>query len=172
MSNAFYITFWSVLLALIILGFIYSFYAHESIGSFEGDDTSRTLEAQEFLLWSLILQGIAIAFVALVIIYGIIFDWGGIYNNPPIAMIIYVFFFVWVLCSTILLFVAFERIGASIDILASKALRDAKNDIGVTLASSATVLVLLIIGYIGYVYRYVAARDKWSVMCLMDRHKT
>lgn len=155
MSNAFYVTFWVAIVILLIMAFVYTYFARTSIENYENaENTSRTLEALDYLLWTLILQGIAIALGLVLLVYGIVFGWRDIYDNSGIVFLLYVFFFVWFLLALILLVLSYERIGASVDILASKDLRNSKSDMGVAIASTMAILILLLIGYFGYIYRH------------------
>lgn len=155
MHYAFYITFWSVIILLLILAFIYTYFAYVTIGEFERtDSTQRTLEARDYLLWTLILEGIGLGFLVLLIVYGIIFRWGPIYTVPTYVLILYLFFFIWFMAAIILIGASYERIGASINVLASKDLKNAKTDIVVAMASVTGIVLLLIIGYFGFIYQY------------------
>jgi len=155
MYYAFYITFWSVIIVLLILAFIYTYFGYTTIGIFERtDSTQRTLEARDYLLWTLILEGIGLTFLVLLLLYGIIWRWQSIYKVPVHVLILYIFFFIWFLAAIILIGASYERIGASINVLASKNLQNAKNDIVVSMTSITGIILLLIIGYFGYIYQY------------------
>lgn len=167
MNRAFSVVFWAIVLVVLVLGFIYTYFGYTAIGDFEEvDDTARTVEARDFLLWSLTLEGVALGLATLVLIYGIVFGWGRLYNTPTHTFFLYMFFFVWILITLVLVATSYERISASIDVLASNDLRIAKTDIVVAMLSLVALIILLLVGYFGYIYRYDHSRNVWFETCL------
>ncbi len=167
MSHAFYVTFWVSIIVLLIIAVIYSFSASTSIGEFEEADTSaRMAEARDSLVWTLILQSIALALLVILLIYGFAFKWHAVYDRPPCVFLLYSFFFVWFVAALIPLVIAYERVGASVEILTSTTIQHAKRDLGVAIASVGAIGILLLIGYFGYVYRYETLRHLTFEKCM------
>lgn len=167
MSVAFYITFWFTILVLLVLAFIYGLFAYNTLGEISDlNDRIRLFEARDFLFWTLILLGIALAILVLFAVYSFAFSWTKSYEEPGFIFMWHMFFFVWFLAALILLVVAFERIGGSLDILTLVEAQKAKRDVFVTIASIGTITVLILFGYFGYSYRYDMRRRRTLEKCL------
>jgi len=154
MSNAFYITFWVSIIILLIINVIYSFFAYDSLGAFENlTEVARLVQARDYVLWALILYGIALGLIVIYMIGAFAFGWGKTYQRPGFVFILHTFLFLWILAAVILMVLATERLDGSSTTLSSTDLQIAVRDIGVTLISGSAILILLAVAYFGHVYR-------------------
>jgi len=133
---------------------IYSFFAYDSLGAFkELKEDDRLVQARDYVLWSLILYSIALALVVIFMIGAFAFGWEKTYQKGGFIFILYTFFFLWILAAVILMVIATERLDGSSTTLSSTDLQISVRDIGVTLITGSTILVLLAGAYFGHVYR-------------------
>ena len=154
MSTAFYITFWAVIIVLTIFAVIYTTFSYEKIGEVQDiKDRTTLLEVRDYLLWSAILLGIALAFVVLLLVFNIAFSFDDVYEAPGAIFILYIGFLVWFLATLALLIVSYEKLGGSRDILQLTDVQIARQDLFLVIGAVATISALLTLGYYGYVYR-------------------
>ena len=157
---AFFITFWLTILVLLFIAVLYSIFAFEAIeGTPMFEEDSNLVSARDFIFAGLAAFGIAWLIGLAYAIYGVFDGSEKLFDRWLLNSVAYIAIFFFILVGAILTAYALSRMAITVATQNEPSALEAENNIGVALFSSVAAGVLILGGYIGYLYQLDRDQD-------------